>query len=183
PYPGQSPYQGQPPYPGQGPYPPYQQPVPPRKKGLSLGCVIAIILTVFAVPVIVVAILILLAPEIEKASNNLTTIKSAEMARGVKDLKADGVTSVFKPSESALHCVVNLTAPTTTTKVKIVWNLVESAEADVGNIKEIEYITAKRENVLDLYLTAQRPWPVGKYKVDLYLNDTFDRSVEFRVEA
>ena len=41
----------------------------------------------------------------------------------------------------------------------------------------------KKENILDLYLSSQRAWPVGKYKVEVYLNDVLDRTLEFSVQA
>jgi hypothetical protein len=31
-------------------------------------------------------------------------------------------------------------------------------------------------------LSSDAPWPVGQYRVDLYLNDAFTESVEFSVE-
>jgi hypothetical protein len=31
-------------------------------------------------------------------------------------------------------------------------------------------------------LTGTKPWPKGSYKVDLYLNDKLDRTLEFQVK-
>ena len=31
-------------------------------------------------------------------------------------------------------------------------------------------------------LTNNKPWPKGSYKVDLYLNDKLDRTLEFQVK-
>lgn len=34
---------------------------------------------------------------------------------------------------------------------------------------------------LTFSLSNSQPWPVGKYKVDLYLNEELDRTLDFEV--
>jgi len=36
-------------------------------------------------------------------------------------------------------------------------------------------------NTLTFQLSNDAPWPAGQYKVDLYLNDELDRTLEFEV--
>jgi len=43
-------------------------------------------------------------------------------------------------------------------------------------------ITAEEGNIFTFDLTNNGLWPVGKYKVDLYLNDKLDRTLEFEVQ-
>ena len=43
-------------------------------------------------------------------------------------------------------------------------------------------ITAGNENVFTFNLQNNGLWPKGKYKVDLYLNNNLDRTLEFEVQ-
>jgi hypothetical protein len=191
PYQGQSPYGQQPPYQGQQPYQApyqqpgvyqqpgmYQQPVAAQPKRGGRGCLIAIGAVLLLGIIGFVALFIV-------AANTPVSIKNAEMAKGFDNssLKATSVGNTFKPTDTPLHCVINLSAPDATTKVKTSWYLVESADFESQKIKDIEYTTAKHENVLDLYLSSEKPWPVGKYKVEVYLNDVLDRTLEFNVTS
>jgi hypothetical protein len=48
--------------------------------------------------------------------------------------------------------------------------LIDSAEKVMG------------DGTITFDLSTTQAWPMGKYKVDLYLNDKLDRTLEFQVE-
>jgi hypothetical protein len=95
------------------------------------------------------------------------------MARGGK--------TVFAPDQT-FYCIVELANAPDDTKLKAVWTAVEvEGEQPDLLIDEVE-MTAEEGNVFTFDLTNNGLWPVGKYKVDLYLNDELDRTLEFEVQ-
>ncbi len=192
-YPNQPPMQGQPPpYPyqqqPQGQYP-YQQPPPqgqypyqqpgypptpaPKKGGFPVWGWFAIIL--------VVLLLLTGGGYLVTFGFGDPSIKTAVMAKGFKDNKAVDETKVFSPKDNPFNCVVNLTNPKIDTKVKAVWFAVDADGVQNKKILDKEVTTENRESVIQFTLTLPQDWPVGKYKVDLYLNNKLDRTLEFSV--
>jgi hypothetical protein len=201
--PNQQPPQGQPPqYPyqqppqGQNPYPqhpppqyPYQQPPPqgqypyqqpgyppapaPKKGGFPVWGWFVIIL--------VILVLVTGGGYLVTFGFGDPSIKSAVMAKGFKDNKAVDETKVFSPKDNPFNCVVNLNNPKIDTKVKAVWSVVDAEGTQNQQILDKEVTTENRESVVQFTLSLPRDWPTGKYKVDLYLNNTLDRTLEFSV--
>jgi len=67
------------------------------------------------------------------------------------------------------------------TKVKAVWIVVEADGVDSNQPlgeKELE-----GDTTFSFSLSNEQLWPTGTYKVELYLNDELDRSLEFEVEG
>lgn len=76
--------------------------------------------------------------------------------------------------------MVTLSGAPDDTKLKAVWTAVEvEGEAPNTLIYEKEYVGGASTVTFDL--SNSQPWPPGKYKVDLYLNDQLDRTLEFAV--
>ncbi len=65
--------------------------------------------------------------------------------------------------------------------MKAIWTAI-SAEGATPNFKidEVEKTSGDATIVFDLSNT--QPWPTGNYKVELYLNDKLDRTLEFQVQ-
>jgi hypothetical protein len=40
-----------------------------------------------------------------------------------------------------------------------------------------------KDSTIDAYLTLQRPWPVGAYKIDIYLDGRLNRTLYFNITA
>jgi hypothetical protein len=110
-------------------------------------------------------------------SASTANIKSAAMA---KDEAGSQPSTTFAP-EDTFYCVVELANAPDDTKVKASWTAVEVEGADPNTFLDQAELTTGSDT-LHFNLTNNGPWPVGKYKVDLYLNDTLDRTLEFRVE-
>lgn len=88
-------------------------------------------------------------------------------------------TTVFAPDE-VFYCLVDLQNAPDDTTVKASWTAVEVEGADPNTfIDESELTTGS--DTLHFQLTNEGPWPIGRYKVDLYLNDELDRTLEFEV--
>jgi hypothetical protein len=103
---------------------------------------------------------------------------SAKMAADSEGMQE---TTVFAPDQT-FYCIVELANAPEDTRLKAVWTAVE-VEGEQPNllIDEVE-MTAEEGNVFTFDLTNDGLWPVGKYKVDLYLNDELDRTLDFEVQ-
>jgi hypothetical protein len=87
-------------------------------------------------------------------------------------------TAVFKPDQP-FNDVVSIANAPDTTKVKAVWYAISDAGVATQIIdKEV----VGSGSPITFSATNANPWPVGKYKVELYLNDKLDRTQEFSVQ-
>ena len=108
-------------------------------------------------------------------------ISSAYMARDNSGEPGEEVQS-FQPSDRIVHCVVKLSEAQTGTIVKFKWFAVDAGEDKNELIKELDYTTKPNEDTVKAHLTFSRDWTAGEYKVDVYLNDQFARSVPYKRE-
>jgi hypothetical protein len=114
-------------------------------------------------------------------------IRSAVTSKGYENGKAVDPTTTFSPSDIPLHAVVEVGNAPTDTKVKVVWTSVDSTDSGGTQYKdqkidEKEVLTKETDSMVDFTLSNDQPWPVGKYKADIYLNDKLDRILEFEVQ-
>ena len=97
-------------------------------------------------------------------------------------LDPDGVeaTTVYFP-EDVFYAIVDLANAPSDTRVKAVWVAVDADGVDFDTvIDEAELETGDGRLTFDL--ANDDPWPVGNYKVDLYVNDSVEETLEFTVE-
>lgn len=89
-------------------------------------------------------------------------------------------TTVFAQNE-VFYAIVDLANAPDDTVVRTVWYVVE-AEGIEGEflIDETEVTTGDGRITFDL--TPEAQWPVGSYKVELYLNDELEETLEFQVQ-
>jgi len=111
-------------------------------------------------------------------SISTANISSAKMAA---DSEGTQETTVFAPDQT-FYCIVELANAPDDTKLKAVWTAVEVEGEEQNVLIDEAEITAEEGNVFTFDLTNNGLWPVGKYKVDLYLNDKLDRTLEFEVQ-
>jgi hypothetical protein len=109
-------------------------------------------------------------------SVSTANIESAVMAF---DEKGERPTKTYSPTD-VLHCVVDLANAPEGTSVKAEWIAVE-AEGAPPKYTIDSYETVSDSALLNFDFSKDTPWPTGKYKVNLYLNDELDRSVEFEI--
>lgn len=111
---------------------------------------------------------------------NASTANIAE-AKMARDADGNNPTTVFA-QDDIFYAVVQLANAPDDTKVKAVWIAVEADGTDPNlEIDTVELTSGS--GTLNFNLTNDKLWPVGKYKVDLYLNDELNRSLEFEVEG
>jgi hypothetical protein len=109
-------------------------------------------------------------------SASTANIGDAWMAR---DSEGTERTTTFAPSE-VFHCLVDLKNAPDDTTVKASWTAVEVEGADPNTFIDEAVLTTGSDS-LHFELSNNGLWPNGHYKVDLYLNDKLDRTLEFDV--
>jgi hypothetical protein len=112
-------------------------------------------------------------------SASTAKISSAKMS---SDKEGKHPTKVFSPDET-FYCIVDLSNAPDDTTVKAVWTAVDVEGVD-PNTKIDHAKTTSGSGPLQFNLTNDGPWPVGKYKVDLFLNAEKERTrtLEFKVQ-
>ena len=98
--------------------------------------------------------------------------------------KAGDKVATFSPSDRTVYAVAELTGGKAGTPVKLVWYAADVAgEEKNTKIKDVVFTTDKDEqNIVSGHLTYPEDWPKGKYKVEAYVNDKLEKTVEYNVE-
>ncbi len=120
--------------------------------------------------------------QVKEPEVKIPTIESATLAKGSDQNEAVDPTSIFAPDDLELHLVVKVADAVEGTSLKAIWHVVEVQDYEPQVIDEVPYTLSGGENVADFTLTNGQPWPVGKYKVDLYLNDNLVQTLEYEVQ-
>jgi len=78
--------------------------------------------------------------------------------------------------------VINLNKAKAGTKVKFTWIGVD-VEGMTKNdeIKSIDYTTNSFENKVHGHLQLPYDWPKGTYRVEVYINDNLDKTIDYTV--
>lgn len=109
-------------------------------------------------------------------------IRSAVLARGYANGQAVGVTRSFHPTDNPLHCVIHLGAISAVTKLRVVWVAVNAAGVHNYKIAEKTFTLHRAvATTVNATLSLPRKWPVGTYKVVLYLNGRVARTIGFPI--
>lgn len=88
-------------------------------------------------------------------------------------------TTVFS-QDQVFYLIVELANAPDDTNLKAVWTAVDIEGADPNTLID-EVVFTGGDPVVTFNLSNNGPWPLGRYKVDLYMNDTLDRTIEFEV--
>lgn len=103
------------------------------------------------------------------------------MAKDDGNGKPGDETNTFNPADRTVHCIAKLRNPKEGLKIKFVWWIVDAGGTKNEKIKEIDYTTGPRDQTVHGHLTVQRDWPKGKFKCELYVDGTLDKSIDYYV--
>ena len=106
-------------------------------------------------------------------------IRNAYMARYISEEPEE--TTVFTQDE-IFYAIVNLSNAPDDTITKAIWYTVD-AEGVEPNLYLYEAEIAHGDGTLTFDLDNDYLWPLGTYKVELYLNDELDRTLDFSVSV
>jgi hypothetical protein len=109
-------------------------------------------------------------------SASTANISDAWLAR---DKDGTERTTVFEPQD-IFYAIVKLSNAPNDTTVKATWTAVDVAGTDPNTYLDETELT-QGDGTLNFNLSNDNLWPAGKYKVDLYLNDKLDRTLDFEV--
>ena len=91
-------------------------------------------------------------------------------------------TDTFAASDRTIHCVVELNKAKKDTDVRFIWKAVDVAGSRNEEIKTIDYSTKSFENKVRGHLTLPKDWPTGKYRVEIFINGSLDKTVDYTIE-
>ena len=91
-------------------------------------------------------------------------------------------TTSFSAGDRTIHCVVKLKEAKRGTAMKFSWWIVDADGSKNQKIKDIDYTTRTLENIVHGHLSLPQDWPIGKYKVQVYVNDDLDRTVPYSIQ-
>jgi hypothetical protein len=115
------------------------------------------------------------------ACNFLVSTAKIENLRMARDEQGEQTTTAFGQQDN-FYLLGDLKNAPSDTKLKAVWTGVEVKDNPPNTmIDEKELVTGDGNFTFSL-LNNNPIWPAGKYKVDLYLNDKLDQTVDFTVE-
>jgi len=118
-------------------------------------------------------------------SISTANITNATLSKDVTGSAFDPVdpTTTFPVDQPIIHLVANVANAPEGTKVKSVWTAVDVGDAAPANTKLDEAeVTLDASGTAHFTLASNSgTWPAGKYKVDVYLNDKLDRTLEYTV--
>ncbi len=132
----------------------------------------------YKVQLLAIIVMVLLASLACGASFSTAKIADAKMT---SDSEGTQETTKFA-QDQVFYCIVTLANAPEDTKIKAVWTAVEVEGEQPNLLIDQAEMTSGNQNVFTFNLTNNNLWPTGKYKVDLYLNDKLDRTLEFTVE-
>lgn len=128
---------------------------------------------------IILAVFTLLAATAIACGFNFSTANISEVTLAKDEAGAEPAT-VFDQDDT-IYAVIQVANAPDDTKTKAVWTAVEAEGVEPNFvIEETEYVGS---DVSYFSLSNDQLWPVGRYKVDIYLNDELNRTLEFEVEG
>jgi len=92
----------------------------------------------------------------------------------------EAVTS-FSPTDHIFYAVIELNRIETGLTAKTVWTAVDTTGGQTVEIAQKEF-SGLVVNTIKAQVELPRDWPTGKYKLDIYLNGTIAKTVEFTVQ-
>jgi len=111
-------------------------------------------------------------------SSSTANIRDAYMAR---DEAGTDRTTVFA-QQDVFYCIVEVANAPEDTTVKAVWTAVNVENTEPNTLID-EYELTTTDAILPFNLVnSQGRWPPGTYKVEIYLNGTLDRTLDFEVQ-
>jgi hypothetical protein len=127
---------------------------------------------------VIVAILVLAAAAMA-CGGSFTT---ANISDAYMSTDTDGAnrTSVYG-QDAVFYAQVDLQNAPDDTKLKAVWFAVDAEGVEANyQIEETEFTSS--DGLIHFELSNESLWPVGQYKVDIYLNDALTKTLTFDVQ-
>ena len=112
-------------------------------------------------------------------SATTANISNAHMATDESDSTQ---TTTYSPDTQTFYSFYDLKNAPDDTVVKGVWTLVSAEGYESNSVIDSAEITGGDDSYYFSLDRAAEAWPVGQYKIDLYINDKLAETVEFQVQ-
>ncbi|HZY45873.1 MAG TPA: hypothetical protein VFF70_14125 [Anaerolineae bacterium] len=89
--------------------------------------------------------------------------------------------TTFSPADHIIYAAIELSRIETGLTAKVVWTAVDTSAGQNIEVAQKEF-TSLAVNVIQAQVELPQDWPTGKYKLDVYLNGTLAKTVEFTVQ-
>jgi hypothetical protein len=109
-------------------------------------------------------------------------IKEIHMAKDDGNGNPGDETDSFAPGDRTIHCVASLKQAKSGTDMRFSWWIVDADGSKNQKVKDIDYKTRALENIVHGHLTLPQDWPVGKYKVQIYVNGDLDKTAFYSIQ-
>jgi hypothetical protein len=112
-------------------------------------------------------------------SATTANITNAHMATDESDATQ---TTVYSPGTQTFYCFFDLNNAPDSTVVKGVWTLVSAEGYGANSEIDSAEITGSDDSYYFSLDRSADEWPVGQYKIDLYIDGKLVETVEFQVQ-
>jgi hypothetical protein len=106
-------------------------------------------------------------------------ISDVHMTRDPEGTEPVGLGYAYTPGDT-FYASVQLADAEGQESVRVVWTVKDVAGIEPGTVLNEETIESGN-GVLIFQLAPEDTWQVGKYQIDVYLNDDHEKTAEFRV--
>lgn len=130
-------------------------------------------------PFVLFALVLVLASLACNFGASTANITNAHMATDESDTTQ---TTVYSPDTPTFYCFYDLNNAPDDTVVKGVWTLVSAEGYEANSVIDSAEITGSDDSYYFSLDRAAESWPVGQYKIDLYINGNLVETVEFQVQ-
>jgi len=123
-------------------------------------------------------------PTTNENDNSGFSVTTANITNAHLSLDADDTipTEGYSPSDSDFYCYFDLNNAPESTVVKGVWTLVSAEGYESNSEIDSAEITGSDNTYYFSLGGGADPWPVGTYKIDLYVDGNWVETIEFEVQ-
>ena len=130
-------------------------------------------------PFVLLVVVLIFATLACNFSASTANITNAHMATDEGDTAQ---TTVYSPDTATFYCFYDLNNAPDDTVVKGVWTLVSAEGFEANSEIDSAEITGSDDSYYFSLDRAADTWPVGQYKIDLFINNNLVETVEFQVQ-
>lgn len=110
-------------------------------------------------------------------------VKDVYLARDDGDGKAGEVTSTFTPNDIPIHCIVELAKPDpAAVRMNFVAVKVNGVKPE-SRVVSASFATSQGQDRVFFTGKPHGKWTAGSYRIDVFVNDKLERSLDFEVKG
>lgn len=129
----------------------------------------------------ILALFMLLIGALTACDASTANIKSVTLTKTYSNGQAGAPTTTFAPTDT-FHAVVDLANAPSDTKVTATWTALDAGNGQVKNQKIDSKDVTTGNTPIDFTLAPSQPFPVGKYQVEIFMNDKPVQTLPFEVQ-